>query len=439
MNPHFPQPHSIGNIQVLVESSKTIPLVHVSVATRRGASADPPGADGLTRLTARLMRRTAGGVPLTEIERRLDGLGISLGADTSYSNVSLAAVILKRSCESGMSILADALGKPGLSDEEFGRLKRETLAEIIEGQDNDRGLASRALRRSLFANHAYGRSVGGTISTVKRLEPDHVRSLYRTLLHKDDLLIGISGDIEETEALRFAERLVESVNDATAAAFDTQEPTPRQGRKLVFVSKPDRTQTQIYVGLQGSHPNDDDHLDLHIGNTVFGGMFSSRLMQQIRVQRGWSYGAYSSLPLDRHRQAFTIWTFPKSEDAAACLKLELQMLDDLVTKGITEKELRSAKNMLTRSYAFLVDTASKRLGLSLDEIMFNLPRGYYASYPKRISEIRLENVNAALQRRLNPSHLVVAIVGTNDRVLSEVQNVIPDAETEVIPFDTEDL
>jgi zinc protease len=385
------------------------------------------------------MRRTAGGVPLTEIERRLDRLGISLGADTSYSNVSMAAVVLKRSSEKCVSMLADTLGKPGLSDEEFSRLKRETLAEIVDGQDNDRGLASRALRRSLFANHPYGRSVGGTLSTIKSLKAEQARSLYKTLVRRDDLLIGISGDIEESDALKLAERLVESVAPSATSADDTEEPIPGQGRRLMFVNKPDRSQTQIYVGLQGSHPKDEDHLDLHVANTVFGGMFSSRLMQQIRVKRGWSYGAYSSLPLDRHRQAFTIWTFPKSEDAAACLKLELEMVDALVTKGVTEKELRSAKNMLTRSYAFLVDTAAKRLGLCMDEIMYDLPSGYYASYPKRIAATRLEDVNAALKRRLNPANLVVAIVGTNDRVLEEVQKVIPDAQTEIIPFDTEDL
>ena len=439
MSPHFPQVRSIGAIPVLVETSKSIPLVHISVATRRGAAADPSGGDGLTRLTARLMRRTAGGLPLTEIERRLDRLGISLGADTTYSNVSMSAVVLKRSTEPCLAMLADALGKPGLSEQEFDRLKRETLAEIVEGQDNDRGLASRALRHSLFAKHAYGRSVGGTISTIKRLKLDQAHSLYRQLIRRDDLLIGISGDIEEDEALRFAERLIDSVKSSAPSIDEIPEPMPGKGRKLIFVNKPDRSQTQIFIGLQGSHPKDDDHLDLHVGNTVFGGMFSSRLMQQIRVKRGWSYGAYSSLPLDRHRQAFSMWTFPKSEDAAACLKLELQMLADWVNDGITEKELRSAKNMLTRSYAFMVDTATKRLGLALDEILYDLPHGYYASYPKRIAGIRLQDVNAALKRRLDPSHLVVSIVGTTDRVLSDVQAVMPDAATEVIPYDTEDL
>ena len=439
MSPHFPQVHTVENIPVLVETSNAIPVIHVSVATRRGAAVEPQGADGLTRLTARLMRRTAGGMPLTEIERRLDRLGISLGADTSYSNVSLAAVVLKRSAEPCLSILGEALGKPGLSELEFSRLKRETLAEITEGQDNDRGLASRALRRSLFAGHPYGRSVGGTLSTIKDLEPAQAAFRYQQIVRKSDLLIGISGDITERDALRFAEQLIANIDENSQSVEDISEPKPVLGRKIAFVNKPDRSQTQIFVGLLGSHPKDDDHLHLHVANTVFGGMFSSRLMQQIRVKRGWSYGAYSSLPLDRHRQAFSMWTFPKSEDAAACLKLELEMLSEWVEKGVTEKELRGAKNMLTRSYAFMVDTASKRLGLALDEILYDLAPGYYASYPKRITETTLDEVNSALRRRLDPSNLVVALVGTTDKVLSDVQAVMPDATTEVIPFDSEDL
>ncbi len=252
-------------------------------------------------------------------------------------------------------------------------------------------------------------------------------------------MIGISGDISEKDALQFSEQLITSLDGSAPAANDIAEPNAKQGRALTLIDKPDRSQTQIFIGLLGSHPKDEDHLHLHVANTVFGGMFSSRLMQQVRVKRGWSYGAYSSLPLDRHRQAFSIWTFPKSEDAAACLKLELDMLSEWIDKGITEKELKSAKNMLTRSYAFMVDTASKRLGLALDEILYDLPTGYYASYTKRIADTTLTEVNAALRRRLDPNHLVVSLVGTRDKVLTDVQAVIPDAETAVIPFDSDTL
>lgn len=439
MSPNFPRPLSAASIPVYVETSKAIPLVHISVVLRRGAAFDPDARAGLTRLTARLMRRTAGAVPFTEIEKQLDRMGISFGADTTYSNVSLQAAVLTRSVGECVRIMTDALGRPGLADEEFMRLKRETLAELGEGQDNDRGLASRAMRRALFAPHAYGRSVAGTTASIKNLEPDHARSQYHDLARRGGLLIGFSGDIDEAAALGHAQRLAGAVPDTSTPIPDIDEPAAPTGKRLIFVDKPDRSQTQIFLGMLGSHPKDEDHLDLHVANTVFGGMFSSRMMQQVRVQRGWSYGAYSSLQLDRHRQAFTMWTFPKAEDAAACVQLELQMLSDWIEKGVTAAELRSAKNMLVRSYAFLVDTAAKRLGLCLDEVLYDLPSGYYASYPKRVSEVRLESVNAALKRRLNPENWVLAVVGTKDRVLADLQKAIPGVETTVIPFDSPDL
>lgn len=439
MTTQFPRPLCAGKVPVYVEASRAIPLVHVTAVLRRGAALDPEGRAGLTRLTSRLMRRTAGAVPLTELEKQLDRMGASLGADTSYSNVSLQAAVLSRSVGPCINIMSAALGRPGLADEEFLRLKRETLAELTEGQDNDRGLASRAMRRSLFDSHAYGRSVSGTADSINRLQPDDGRRCYQNLVKRGELLVGFSGDLDEEAALRFAEKLADSVPQSADVADDVAEPPSLRRKQLVFVDKPDRSQTQIFVGMLGSHPKDEDHLELHVANTVFGGMFSSRLMQQVRVKRGWSYGAYSSLPLDRHRQAFTMWTFPKSEDAAACIKLQLSMLLEWIEQGISAKELKSAKNTLVRSYAFMVDTAAKRLGLTLDEVLFDLPSGYYASYPKRLAEIELEKVNQALRRRLDPENWVVAVVGTKDRVLSDIQAVLPNVATEIVAFDSPGL
>jgi zinc protease len=439
MAPRFPQSVRIGNIPVLVETSDGIPLLHVTLALRQGSAIDPVGQEGLARLTARLMRRTAGGMPLADLERRLDRLGISLSADTSYSNMSQQATCLLRSSEPCVSILAETLGQPALGVDEFARLQREALAETMEGQDNDRSLVSRALRRHLFAKHAYGRSVTGTLASLHNIGAQHVRPMYERLCRRGDLVIGITGNIDQASALRLAQSLIESVPLAPASPDTISEPLPLSGRRLVFVDKPERSQTQIYIGLHGAHPQDEDHLELHLANAVFGGMFSSRLMQQIRVRRGWSYSAYSSLPLDRHRQAFTLWTAPKAEDAAACLKLELQMIEDLVAHGISAKELAAAKNMLTRSYAFLVDSAAKRVGLALDELLYDLPAGYYASYPKRIRGLSLPAVNAALHRRLDPRHLVVAVVGTSKRLFADLCAAMPEAETQIIPFDAPDL
>ena len=84
----------------------------------------------------------------------------------------------------------------------------------------------------------------------------------------------------------------------------------RAGRRLLVVDKPERTQTQILVGTMGTSAHDDDHVPMVVGNAVFGGTFTSRLMKEIRSKRGWSYGASARTGIDRRRQSWVLWTFP---------------------------------------------------------------------------------------------------------------------------------
>ncbi|MFO0570791.1 MAG: insulinase family protein [Polyangiaceae bacterium] len=117
------------------------------------------------------------------------------------------------------------------------------------------------------------------------------------------------------------------------------------------------------IGGLGTHPHDADHIALHVANTVLGGTFTARLMNEIRSKRKRSYGAYSNLPYDRHRQAFSMW-IPKATDAAECIKVELSLLRAWWEKGITARELAWAKRYLVRSHAFSVDTPLQRVGLA---------------------------------------------------------------------------
>jgi zinc protease len=162
------------------------------------------------------------------------------------------------------------------------------------------------------------------------------------------------------------------------------------------------------------------------------------LTQEVRAKRGWSYGAYSSLPIDRRRQAFSMWTFPKAEDAAPCIELQLEMLHSLRTKGITKKELGWAKKFLVRSHAFALDTASKRVGLELDSQLYGLPPGYYDAYVERLKGVTWEAANAALLNRLSEDDLLVTVVGTAAQIGDAVKGAIKDlGASEVVPFDAE--
>jgi zinc protease len=207
----------------------------------------------------------------------------------------------------------------------------------------------------------------------------------------------------------------------------------------VVVDKPDRTQTQILIGGLGTHPADPDHTALVVANCIFGGTFTARMTREIRSKRGWSYGAYSSLPYDRRRQAFSMWTFPKATDAAPCIRLELELLRQWCDAGVTQRELAWAKRYLVRSHAFAIDTASKRVGLQLEERVYSLPEGYFKDWLDRIQAVTLEQANAAVRARISPENLLVTVVGTEADIGGAIRDAIDGlGSSHVVRFDSDD-
>jgi len=421
---------------LLVETSRALPLVSISVALRTGAIEDPAGKEGLSRITARLMRRTGGGLAPQQLDTRIDTLGGSLGAEISQSTLTFHGAVIRRSLDAFVDLYTDILTRPGFSADELARLQRETEGELVELRDNDRALARRWFRRKLFDGHSYGRSVSGTLDTVRGLGREDVQALYRHMFCPENLVFAFAGDIEAGVAEAVAVRVTSALGAGERRLDTLPDPTVLPGRRLVIVDKPERAQTQIMIGGLGTDPHDEDHLALHVANTVFGGTLTARMTEEIRSKRGWSYGAYSSLPYDRHRRGFSMWTFPKASDAAACVALELEMLAKWRDKGITKRELSWAKRYLSRSHAFALDTASKRVGLALDEELYELPPGYHSEYVERVGAITLDEANQAVRRRIPSDDLLIVVVGTASEIGDAVREAVPDlASTEIVPFD----
>jgi zinc protease len=423
---------------VLVETSHALPLVSFSIALKTGSLLDPPGLTGATRMLTRWMRRTAGGREAHVIDAEIDALGGAFGADVSPSTLTFQGTVITRSLDGLVRITSDVLARPGFAEAELERLRRETFAELTESLDDDRGLSRRWFRQRVFGSHPYARSVTGTASSVARIKAEDLQALYARIVRPENLIFAFSGDITRARAEAVAAQICAQLPSGPAPQDDALDPEVIPGRRLTFVDKPDRTQTQILIGGLGTHPRDEDHLALHVANTVFGGTFTARMTQEVRAKRGWSYGAYSSLPIDRRRQAFSMWTFPKADDAAPCIELELEMLHDLREKGITKKELSWAKKYLVRSHAFALDTASKRVGLLLDSALYGLPDGYYEKYIERVKAITLEEANASVVKRLSEENLLVTVVGTAANIIEPVKAAIPElASSEVVAFDAE--
>ncbi|HEY1694544.1 MAG TPA: pitrilysin family protein [Polyangiaceae bacterium] len=427
-----------GGALALHEPSHAVPLVSLVVALRSGSAADPADRPGLARIALRMLRRGCEGMTSEQIDFRIDALGAEMAVDTAPSNVAIHAQVIARNVEPFVDLLAKLLATPTFPEDELGRLKRETVAEIIEARDSDRSVAQKALQRTLFAGHAYGRNPGGTIPGVEAITAEDVRGFVRAHLVQGNAVIGIAGDVTAEQATALAKRIVAAMGPGAAVADRVPEPAEGAGRRLVVVDKPERTQTQILVAMLGTSAHDEDHVPLLVANAVFGGTFTSRLMREVRSKRGWSYGASARVGVDRHRQGWVMWTFPAAEDAAPCLKLTLELLDAWVKEGVTAKEVSFIQRYLLRSHAFEIDTAAKRLHQALDVELLGLPADYHTGWLAKVKAVTPESASEAVKKRIHPENALAVVVGTASQVLEPLKAAFPGlGESSVVPFDAE--
>jgi len=420
----------------LLEAHRGIPLVSIVVTLRTGAANDLQGREGLARMTARLVRRGTRRLSRTQFDEAIESLGSELALDVGSSTTTFAIQVLSKYAERVVDLLAEMFAEPALDAEEHERLKRESTAELLEMRDADRALAQIALRRALFGDHVYGRSTAGRLSTVASISIDDVRAFHAQHYVRSSLVVGIAGDIDEARAVALATRLGSALPDRPSTVPDIREPKPIVGRRLIFVDKPDRTQSQLAVASLGTWAHDPDHVALSTAVSVLGGTFTSRLMKEVRSKRGWSYSTSARVAIAEQRHAFAMWSFPATKDTAPCLALELDLLSTFVTSGISARELAFIKKYLVRSFAFEVDTAHKRLGQKLDVELLRLPKDYYAAYREHVEAVSLDAANRAIQARLSDSALVIVVVGTASDLAETLRRDIPRIDAmDVVPFD----
>ncbi len=424
---------------LVIEADPAVPLFHASLGLRAGSLLDPPGKEGATRLLMRLMRRSGAGRTAEQADETVDRIGGHLGAEVGRSTSGFHGGAIARSTERFLNFLFETVTDARFERGEFEQLRTESRAELMEKLDDDRSRARHFWSRAFFDGHPYGRPSSGTLASLANIQFEDLEPLRARLFERENVRFAFAGQCDVERVRTSAARILQALPEKNGGSVtDPGDPSGPRGRRLVFIDKPERTQAQIVIGCLGTHAHDEDHTALHVGNTIFGGTFTSRLMQEVRAKRGWSYGTSSHIPFDRRRQAFSMWAYPQAADAAPCLTLELRLLDVWARDGVTQRELAAAKKYLTRSYAFAVDTAQKRAAARLDEQLYDLPEGHQARYLERVAAVTLDQVNAAVKRRISPQNLQIAVLGTHKDIGAAIEAAVPElAHVEVVRFDAD--
>jgi zinc protease len=277
---------------------------------------------------------------------------------------------------------------------------------------------------------------------VEKLKREDLVRHYANLFQDRNLLVVGSGDSEASFVEAWAKRIAEKRPDSEGENPIKVSPPPKQWekRRILFVDKPDRTQTQVYFGQVGVRMTDSNFFPLYLANHVFGGgSFSARLMTEVRVKRGWSYGAYSYFRHGIRPRSFQAYTFPATKDTPGAIALVDQMLHDWQSKGVTADEYEFAKASLINSAGFTYNTPAKRVENILLEKTLEMPDGFMRSFADHLAKVSLAETNSSVRDFLKPDAMSVLVLGTAKDLKTKVAEAlkVPADEVKVVPFTKE--
>lgn len=421
----------VAGVPVVTAHDPTLPLVGFRLLFPFGSAADPRGQEGLAALTTRMTLKGTRDRSRRDFEDTLERLGatvaFSLGADLA----SLSATMPAEAWSAFVALATEALARPAFRREDLDHQRDRMLDGIRDLRDGDRELAVAAFQEELFGReHPYGTGSQGTETGLGACAGVDLEGFRRRYLVRGGALAALHGAFDD-RALDDLAGLLEVLPGDACAAPPVHVTDLPEGRRIVVVDKPGRTQTQVVGGLPNLAWADPDHAAMRLGNEVFGGgTFSARLMDQVRERRGWSYGAYSWDSPRRYRGAWQWWIMPSVEDAPAAIELVLDMIQDLAREGVTAEELEQARRIVVNGAPFLVDTVEKRVGLEVDRRLTGWDALAEVEAMKRLP---LGAVNEVLARRVRSAPHVVVVVGPADPLVETLAHL---GEVEVRPWTT---
>lgn len=412
-----------NGLEVIIVRRGQLPLVTARLMSRVGSALDPKGKWGLADFSARLLRRGAGGLTADALSEQIDLLGASLGGSAAEDVFGVYAGGRTRHLDALLELLARIVLQPDFPDHEVELGRRRTLAQLTNELDDPGALAEKAMLRSVYGDHPYGHEVSGRAHSIKGLGRAELVDFHRAQLGPKVSELYLVGDIEPDAVLKRVEHLFGrwAGGPKTAVSVPKFEQIAKPG-EVVIVDKPEQTQAQVRIGAYGFARGQPDHFATALVATVLGGGFTSRLVTEIRVKRGLSYGAGCHFEWMKWGGSFAVSSFTRTESVGTLLDVALAEVARMREKGPTAKELDSAKRYLSGLYPARLETNDALAGTLAEVSLYGLGSEWIPRFRDRVTAVTAQEAKDAAQRHLfgpEPSSRTVVLVG-NAAALSPI-------------------
>lgn len=397
---------------ILLRSEKNaLPMVTVVVAVKAGSIFEPSEKAGLANLTADLLnegtkRRTAG-----EISEEIEFVGGTLTASGGYDFITIKLTVLKKDIELGFDLISDIILNPLFSPDEISRRKTMIRNAIIRQNEEPGLVASKAFLKAVYGDHPYGRMIEGTEETLDNITREDLVAFHEKYYAPNNSIMAVVGDINKDELMTLLNRYFKDWRPRGIKTEIPPVPEFNRKRRVIRINR-NITQANIILGHPGIKRDSPDYYAVSVMNYILGGGgFASRLMDNIRDDKGLAYDIYSYFFANKYAGSFRVELQTKNRSANTAIDEVLKEMNRIRTEPVSRNELSDAKSYMTGSFPLRLDSNNKMAGFLIATEYYGLGLDYAENYRKFINAVSTQDILEAARKHLDTENYILVVVG----------------------------
>jgi zinc protease len=401
-----------NGVEILYTKSENIPMIDIKITFDAGSNKDGE-LKGLSMLTHSLLDEGTSKMNSEAIASAFESTGaiFSTSVNKDKSSVSLRSLADKKYLEPSVKMLLKILSDSVFPKSEVILQKERTLSSISEDKSDPSEVSSNLFFKEIYGNYAYGFPSIGSEESIEKIKRKDIINFYKENINSSNASIAIVSSLSKKDIINLSEKISKSLSFSSPKKNGLNNFQKNNKKKYIF-KKFDSEQAHIYIGGQSIKRGSKNHLPLYVGNYIFGGSgFSARLMKELRVKRGLTYGVYSYIYPMKNIGPFVVGIETKAEQAQESVRLIHKMLKEFHANGPTDKELTHAKEAIINGFPLRIDSNQDILNYLSMINYYDLPINYLNTFTDKISKITKKDILRAFKEEIDVNNLITLVVG----------------------------
>jgi predicted Zn-dependent peptidase len=403
---------------VLILEDHRLPTVFTEFHLRgAGALFEPKNLPGLASATAQMLREGTRKRTGRQIAEELDRLGASVGAGSSFGSTDtiFTASGLSENLDGWLPEALDILLHPSFPAAELNQLKERVKVQLRQQRATPRFLAGERFNRAVFGGHPAA-VVTPTLDSINALTPQLLKKWHRERYSPRSSVLAVAGDVRPSELLPNLEKWLAGWRAARAFEPLPVNPVPVPARKVYLVNRPNSVQTTLMVGNIAVDRRSEDFVPMVIMNHLLGGGPAGRLFLNLREEKGYTYGAYSSFTALEYPGPWSARADVRTEVTDGALREIFNEIRRIRDTPVSRGDLAVAKRSVIASFAIALEQPSRLLDFALTRKLYNLPDDYWDKYPEKIAAVTADDIQRVARKYLKPDAVQIVAVGDGQKI-----------------------